>query len=82
MPRTGYIDKMTRKDFQLIAGCLQKLGEMEAHCFDNAKDRVRIALVFADALKETNAQFRSELFVDAATIKGDRAEYDHEETYE
>ena len=58
---------MTKKDFILIAGVLRSLGQDSAHCFDNADDRIAIAMRFADALNETNPNFDGIRFINAAT---------------
>ena len=57
---------MTRKDFELIAATLRRLGEDNALCFDSTDDRDTIARVFANELSHTNPNFNRDRFIKAA----------------
>lgn len=62
----------------LIAEVLKDLGQDAAYCFDSGHDRYAIADRFASALAATNPSFDAGRFLDAATLDGDRQEFDEE----
>lgn len=67
---------MTKKDYELIAGVIKEAGEDGALCMDDASDRVRLAMMFANKLIGTNPLFDTDRFMAAATLTGDIEEYD------
>lgn len=60
---------MTRKDFELIAETIRKLGVQsmrnQGENFFNKDDVEFVACRFAQALKQTNPRFKPDTFVEA-----------------
>lgn len=65
---------MTKRDFELIAKTVLKIGADGALCMDNASDRVALAEQFAIAIATTNPRFDSQRFIAAATTPEDLAD--------
>lgn len=64
---------MTRKDFEMIAGVIRRVGTGD-HPEDWTACKGRIALELAETLKSTNPRFNAERFVRACLGEPTRGE--------
>lgn len=55
---------MTRKDFIIIAGIIRNMPDQ---AFSDRASREHVAKCFAEGLSDTNPNFKSDLFIQAAT---------------
>ena len=58
---------MTKGDYNRVAQALRSLGEDAAQCFDDARDRQRIATRFANILGKHDPKLDKVAFIRSAT---------------